>query len=156
MGVSLSRAQTTVEEAMSAWQGQPGAIRAACREISENPNLKHAAILLAALDAAPDLPVGTIVWRVTPRGTALDPNFWMPVSETSEGARAFRARSGFRRATIHKITITTRGVRAMRIEADPAYAHEQEMLLMPGILIVETRPIANGYMEHDVCAPGAE
>ncbi len=94
------------------------------------------ATVWAALEAAPALPKGTVVWRAVPSGAAAlakDAKRWMPVSATAEGAEAWAVHNLVGgRTTICRIVVAGSRVRALAVGSDADYEAEKEILIAPG------------------------
>lgn len=132
-----------LQESLEYWQGCDARMMIACERIvriqKDDPpvsfrDLQHAATIMNALDNAEELEIGTVLWHATAVGQ--DPRFgdvWLPTSRTEQGAKAFVTRQEMTVATYHRLLVASDGVRAIRVDADPMYQDEEEILVMPEV-----------------------
>ena len=124
----------TVMDSVAEWQGCPEAFVKTYKKLSEAGLLTdatyHVAVMWNALENAPSLPIGTVIWHATAPGKEPDSSMWLATSATMEGSEAW-AKDNLPggKCTLHKLVVATDGVRAIGAGSDDFYEYEKEIIV---------------------------
>jgi len=130
-------------EALGQWQGCNHAMNRTLNVILETGSdmsvVSDVVKIWTALERAPLLPKGTVLWRaVRPTETvpARNPRMWLAVAVSMDGAVAW-ARKNLTdgKANICKIVVADDSVRALAVGTDSFYENEKEILVAPDFTI---------------------
>ena len=114
---------------------------------SDRSVVSDVAKIWMALESAPLLPKGTVLWRAvrpTEAVPARDPRMWLAVAASMDGAEAW-ARKNLTdgKANICKIVVADDSVRALAVGTDSFYENEKEILVAPDFTITTVNALTN-------------
>lgn len=132
---NASKQPPALKSHMGVWQGQNTAMHAFINDMMRyDSTIRNAAMgIFQALETAPCLPKGAVVWRVNPLDMddlMEDPEKWMSVSATKEGAMHF---ANGRAMRICEIEIGDDNIQGLPVKGDDSILDaEQEIIIRPG------------------------
>lgn len=123
-----------VRESVDIWQGAHLRLEDTYKKLRDAGLLTdatyHISVIWNALENAPYLPIGTVLWHATAPGEEPDSSMWLPTSTMMEGAEAW-AKDNLTggKCTLHKLVVVTNGVRAIGAGSDVHYEIEKEVIV---------------------------
>ncbi len=151
---SLASQSPDLRDALGDWQGAPEVMRTELvKQLNGQDDGDHDSDVSMTRNTrlirehlehvAQSLPVGTVLWRAHD-GPVIDMEVWRSASQTRAGAVTYGnnryPHSGY---TLHKLIVASDGVKGVAVNADASFAHEREVLIAPGVVVIPTGLIAN-------------